>query len=63
MLTPIAGQPPDLQNLLAGCAFPPRCPRVRAECHLSVPRVDAGAARGNACLFPLGTPMAVDLDL
>ena len=63
MLTPIAGQPPDLQSLAAGCAFAPRCPRVRTECHLSVPRVDAGAARDNACLFPLGIPEAIDLDL
>jgi len=60
MLTPIAGQPPDLQRLPAGCAFAPRCPRVRAECHLSVPRIDSTVARANACLFPLDDPLAVD---
>ncbi len=57
MLTPIPGQPPDLQNLPPGCAFAPRCPRVRQDCLRSVPRIDATAALGNACLFPLGEPL------
>ena len=59
MLTPIPGQPPDLQNLPAGCAFAPRCPRVRQECLRSVPRIDATVGRSNACLFPLGDPLVV----
>jgi len=61
ILTPIPGQPPDLQNLPGGCAFAPRCPRVRVECNRSVPRIDASVARANACLFPIGEPLAMAL--
>jgi len=60
MLMPIPGQPPDLHSLPAGCAFAPRCPRVRDNCHRTVPRVDTTVARGNACLFPLSEALAVE---
>ena len=44
-LTPIAGTPPSLVNLPAGCAFSPRCPLVAPECHESEPELsEAGGA-------------------
>jgi oligopeptide/dipeptide ABC transporter ATP-binding protein len=36
-LTAIAGQPPDLAALPAGCAFAPRCPQVVARCREAAP--------------------------
>ena len=33
----IPGSPPDLRRLPAGCAFAPRCGRVRDECRVAVP--------------------------
>jgi peptide/nickel transport system ATP-binding protein len=33
----IPGSPPDLRRLPAGCAFAPRCGRVRPECRAAVP--------------------------
>jgi oligopeptide/dipeptide ABC transporter ATP-binding protein len=36
-LTAIAGQPPDLAKLPAGCAFAPRCPDVMARCRVEAP--------------------------
>jgi oligopeptide/dipeptide ABC transporter ATP-binding protein len=61
-LTPIPGQPPDLFRLPPGCAFAPRCARVQEACRQAVPRVDAGAARSAACLFPLEGPVSAGLE-
>jgi oligopeptide transport system ATP-binding protein len=36
-LVPIDGQPPDLAQLPAGCAFAPRCPAVMARCGVEKP--------------------------
>ena len=36
-LTAIAGQPPDLATLPAGCAFAPRCPDVMPRCRVEAP--------------------------
>ncbi|MDB5984396.1 MAG: gsiA 10 [Pseudomonas sp.] len=36
-LTSIAGSPPDLANLPAGCTFAPRCSRATDQCHRVVP--------------------------
>ncbi len=36
-LTPIAGQPPNLQNLPSGCAYHPRCPYVMDVCRETEP--------------------------
>jgi len=36
-LTAIDGQPPDLADLPAGCAFAPRCPSVTARCRDATP--------------------------
>jgi oligopeptide/dipeptide ABC transporter ATP-binding protein len=46
-LTAIAGQPPDLASLPAGCAFAARCPDVVARCRVEAPpetRVSVGHA-------------------
>ena len=37
-LTAIAGQPPDLARLAAGCAFAPRCPQAMTRCAVDAPR-------------------------
>jgi oligopeptide/dipeptide ABC transporter ATP-binding protein len=36
-LTAIAGQPPDLATLPAGCAFAPRCPHALDRCRTEAP--------------------------
>ena len=36
-LTTIEGQPPDLANLPAGCAFAPRCPQAMERCRQEAP--------------------------
>jgi oligopeptide/dipeptide ABC transporter ATP-binding protein len=36
-LVDIPGQPPDLANLLPGCSFAPRCPRVMPQCWEAYP--------------------------
>jgi oligopeptide transport system ATP-binding protein len=42
-LTPIAGQPPDLADLPAGCYFRPRCPNAVERCAAEYPPWFAGA--------------------
>ncbi len=37
-LTTIAGQPPNLQHLPAGCSFAPRCPHAMDRCLSELPR-------------------------
>jgi oligopeptide/dipeptide ABC transporter ATP-binding protein len=42
-LPSIVGQPPDLRSPILGCAFAPRCPRVRPVCRQEPPpRVQVG---------------------
>ncbi len=50
-LIPIAGQPPDLSALPAGCAFAPRCPRCDAQCLAQRPALrEVSPQHLNACL-------------
>ena len=39
-LATIDGQPPDLANLPAGCAFASRCPLARDHCHSDQPALE-----------------------
>ena len=49
----IAGSPPDLSALPAGCAFAARCRQARAECHTAPPAVRALAGgREVRCIIP-----------
>ena len=49
-LVTIAGQPPNLQNLPAGCAYHPRCPYVMERCRVERPALTPGASGGlKAC--------------
>jgi len=41
----IAGSPPDLRRLPAGCAFAPRCALVQSECHVAMPEPHYPASR------------------
>ncbi len=52
-LSSIPGQPPDLADLPAGCAFAPRCPRVEDQCLQTAPplRESTDATRQSACFF------------
>lgn len=51
-LEPIAGQPPSLLHLPAGCAFHPRCPYAEDLCRVRVPPAIAVAAGHTAaCHF------------
>lgn len=50
-ITGIAGSPPDLARLPAGCAFRERCTRAREECALSVPMLTPFAPHSAACFF------------
>jgi oligopeptide transport system ATP-binding protein len=46
----IAGQPPNLQNLPAGCSFAPRCLYVMDKCQLQPPKLTAiNGGRKKAC--------------
>lgn len=49
----IAGQPPDLARLPAGCSFAPRCYMVHARCRVERPRLEEFApGRWKACHGP-----------
>jgi oligopeptide transport system ATP-binding protein len=51
-LEPIAGSPPDLLNIPAGCPFHPRCPHRQDDCTTEVPalrRLESAADRWSAC--------------
>src|SRR5215467_10225834 len=53
-LTPIAGQPPDLVNVPAGCPYAPRCPKVQDRCRRERPEL-MPVGRGEqvvACFYP-----------
>ena len=50
-LTPIEGQPPDLTQLGAGCAFAPRCRWAQDQCRQQTPGVyEAEPGHWHACL-------------
>jgi oligopeptide transport system ATP-binding protein len=44
-LVPIEGQPPDLANLPAGCAFAPRCGKAMERCLVERPELERVAER------------------
>ena len=44
---------PDPYNPPPGCAFAPRCPRVRDKCRVEVPPLAADPGGMAACFFPL----------
>ncbi|MGH2723683.1 MAG: ABC transporter ATP-binding protein [Actinomycetota bacterium] len=54
-LTPIRGQPPDLEALPPGCPFQPRCPHAREAC-AEVPMSLEGIAPGHATACPIHRP-------
>ena len=52
-LTPIAGLPPSLIRLPAGCPFHPRCPEVLARCATDVPPLrELAPGHSSACWLP-----------
>jgi oligopeptide transport system ATP-binding protein len=57
-LPAIGGQPPDLANLPAGCAFSPRCPLVHARCSTAPRLRSLPDGQRFACHFD-GTPAQV----
>jgi len=52
-LPTLAGQPPQPGELLAGCAFAPRCPRATERCRSERPLLTGSGAASVACHFPL----------
>ncbi|MBO0851938.1 MAG: ABC transporter ATP-binding protein, partial [Pseudonocardia sp.] len=49
-LRPIEGVPPVVGAFPPGCAFAPRCPRVRTECHrANPPLISVAPERSSAC--------------
>ena len=52
-LPSIAGAPPDLSALPAGCSFAPRCAFANAQCLRERPPVQAAGADALACWHPL----------
>jgi len=61
-LSAIAGRPPDLADLPAGCRFAPRCPYAQERCRVEEPPLtpDAGGLHAWACWYPVGTPEGSD---
>ena len=52
-LATIAGAPPDMAALPAGCAFAPRCAHAHADCVAAVPPLERRGAAALACWHPL----------
>ncbi len=52
-LAAIAGAPPDLANLPAGCAFAPRCQKATDKCRIELPETSKQGAHPVACWHPL----------
>jgi oligopeptide transport system ATP-binding protein len=51
-LRPIAGQPPGLSDLSAGCVYSPRCPLARPECTSGDPvAAEVRSGHRSSCLF------------
>ncbi|MBJ3815541.1 ABC transporter ATP-binding protein [Shimwellia pseudoproteus] len=48
-LTTIAGNPPNLLQLPAGCPFQPRCRYAMEQCRYALPLADIGEGRLRAC--------------
>jgi oligopeptide transport system ATP-binding protein len=49
----IPGQPPDLENLPAGCAFASRCTHAIDDCRVAGPRLETvGPGHARACHLP-----------
>lgn len=57
-LVTIAGSPPDLARLPAGCAFAPRCPRASARCDAERPPLARQGPHALACWHPVTEPLA-----
>jgi len=57
-LAALAGRPPNLIDLAAGCRFAPRCPYAQERCRHEEPPLmaDAGRRHAWACWYPVGTP-------
>jgi oligopeptide transport system ATP-binding protein len=49
----LAGQPPQPGEILQGCAFAPRCPRVAQRCRTERPLLAGSSRSCVACHFPL----------
>jgi oligopeptide transport system ATP-binding protein len=54
-LPTLAGQPPQSGEVLPGCAFAPRCPRVAERCRTERPQLLGTSANSVACHFPLSS--------
>ena len=55
-LMAIAGQPPDMTNVPAGCSFRPRCPYATDQCgEVDPPLRDLSPSRQSACLLDVET--------
>jgi peptide/nickel transport system ATP-binding protein len=52
-LAPSAGDPPGIADRPCGCAYHPRCPRVRDRCRREVPALRGEGGHQVACHFPL----------
>ena len=58
-LATIAGAPPDLSALPAGCAFAPRCARATVACEAQPPMLRGVRGEALACWHPLPAPAGV----
>jgi peptide/nickel transport system ATP-binding protein len=58
-LAAIPGAPPDLANLLSGCAFAPRCREMQPVCRREMPPYVSLAGGHTACCLLLSGPVAV----
>jgi oligopeptide transport system ATP-binding protein len=52
-LATIAGEPPDMSRLPAGCPFSPRCAQVLDHCHGDRPALETTGTRRRACHLPV----------
>lgn len=53
-LSCIEGMVPSLHNMPAGCAFAPRCPRAKQQCHRQMPSLKMTGNHGVRCYYPGG---------
>jgi len=58
----LEGEPPNPVDLPSGCAFAPRCPKAREECHEAEPGLDEAGDDDHsaACYFPVDEERPVD---
>jgi oligopeptide transport system ATP-binding protein len=52
-LATIAGEPPDMSHLPAGCPFSPRCAQVLENCRAERPTLETSGIRRRACHLPV----------